>query len=87
MASQDELKQVGLEVDVMVDEAMVEDTTPMQELPPQPSSESVRGAGATYERCLHQTFPSVRGESASLGPSDRPGTRECNGCPAGDGDG
>ena len=39
MASQDELKQVGLEVCVVLEEPMVQDTTPMQELSPQRNPE------------------------------------------------
>ena len=70
MASQDKLRWVGNSVD----EPMVQDTTPMHELCPQPNSESEMGAvgAAAQERPLRQTpLPTLsetatdRGRSAS----------------------
>ena len=78
MASQDGLKQVGLEVDVVVDEPMVQHTAMQVDHPPQPDPEVVMGAvgAAAQERPLRQISPSVpsetatnRGGSASLEPS------------------
>ena len=77
MASQDELKQVGSEVDVVLDESMAQDETtvqdtPMQELSPRSDPEVAMGAVgvAAQERTLRQISTSVCGESASSGPFD-----------------
>ena len=67
MSSQDELRQVGSGNSVVVDEPMVQDANPMQELSPQPNPEVVLGAegGAAQERPLCQMSPLVPSETAT----------------------
>jgi len=69
MSSQDELRQMGSGNSVVVDEPMVQDANPMQELSPQTNPEVVLGR-AEHERPLQQTSLPVPSESTATGSFD-----------------
>ena len=75
MSRQDELRQVGREVDVVLEEPEAQDTTMQVDHPPQPNSEVVMGAvgAAAQERPLRQIpSPTPAGSAHHHGGSAAP---------------